>query len=483
MPMQQQMPSDSGDPMQRGGGDGMGRLPFNPMFAGYMAQGGKVRPGEYAIVGENGPEIVQTLPDGSTEVQPLNDPPVAADGGPPVQTLGGEYALQDPPMPAGQPVSPVDAGAQELLDIGNAARAGQAYQPQPQPRQPLGMAPEPMPTGVGTSSATGMMPTTDIGDQAPPPINDPNSVQGINARIRDGQNYIDKTKAGQDGGPREKSLFKRLGSGLMQGWKNWDGEGGLFGGLAHAVAGGVGSAVSPQAHQVAKLEGGQKKLFGRLGMAQNEEQFEMKQNQGAAQIANYANQSTNRNAQTIISAGKAQADIARGDRAEGFKREEFNYRQKKDKIDQDREQARLDFEAGKINQKSMDDYTGEVSKYQGKLSEFNNERQKLTLEGQSKQNQAAEAEKAANDPSLLPTERLEKQAEAKKLREEGNALVKRGNEMQPPPEPTRPSANLQSPTIGAKTVSQAELQQIANKNNMTVAQARAAAEKDGYTIR
>jgi hypothetical protein len=223
-----------------------------------LARGGRLRPGQTGIVGEEGPEFVRVNPDGTTEIVPMRDP--------------NRYGDPNAPMPAG-------------LGDGTQAPAN------PYPENEV---------GAGSDS-----------NEAPPPIQvaapAKNRLFGSGDYATLIQQNLDDIEANKKGltstggkAPRKHSLMGRLGSGLWKAYKNWDGQGGLVGLGAAVLEGGIRSASSPQAHQEIRLEDKQNKLFRNQAIARQRETFDAKQAQTTAQTQNIYADNT-----------RQQADLAR----------------------------------------------------------------------------------------------------------------------------------------------------------------------------
>jgi hypothetical protein len=131
-------------------------------------------------------------------------------------------------------------------------------------------------------------------------------------RLNNPQNSRDTSAAIQayESGSRDKelhhhSLAGRLFRGLGRGYKNWDQKDGLFG-LFNMIGEGVESAASDQHDIEAQRRNKETPLFRRLGLQQQQEAFDNKQQTEQMQAANYGNQIQNRNAQTMLDISKEQ---------------------------------------------------------------------------------------------------------------------------------------------------------------------------------
>lgn len=474
------------------------------IFKGFMASGGYLRrPGEWAVVGEDGPELVQTDGQGAM-VAPI---PTQND------------AVADDPA-----VDNNSAAAQQLLDIGNASKAGVLYRDPSRYTMPSGQTFQPETLDAGYTTVpenSGSLPQEPFDQNAPPPMAPGrygDSIPELQRQAGDIDSQIALTKQGKDGGPRERSLWKRFGKGFLDAWKNWDPKdgSGLFGGLVQAAAGGVGSAVSPQAHQVGRLQTQKNDILGRLGQRYTMQAQDNQLLQQEGQIANLQNQIVNRNAQTQINAAKVVSDA---NKAKVVQRNGKVYRQYsdgreviapdipstqvkqkladgsevwvegKDALNAEAQkayrQAQLEFESKKLNAKQLEDYQQNLVKWSNELDEHQSKVSQLILDGQAKQNQAAEYDAQANDPALLPSEKLEAKAKATQLRTEGNALVNRGNELRshPPKKPELPQGDVSAPTIGGRSVSRGDLTAFAKSKGWTMEQAEQYARNNGWTIK
>lgn len=120
-------------------------------------------------------------------------------------------------------------------------------------------------------------------------------------------------------------------------------------------------------------------------------------------------------------------------------------------ITQNLNQARMDFEAKKLNQADLDKFEQETVDWASKEAKRKQKVSKMILDGQALQNQAAQYEQQAQGLSVIDADqKTELLAKAAKAREDGNSLVKQGNELWniPTPTPKKPAANLEAPKLG-----------------------------------
>lgn len=212
------------------------------------------------------PPIDSSMP-GSAEYQQYQQnaptPPSPQPAAPPAQP--GPY-VPPPPVDASMP------GSEEYQQY-------QANAPTPTPDRPRIVEGQPVTEDAWVSS-------NDPADQ-PAGNRLMRNSDDIYKQIDANQQQIDQTGKGQDPGkPREHSFWKRLGQGIVKGYKNWDGQGGVFGLATSALGTGVGSAASPQQHQVTMLKDKQRGLMRDLGVAQNREQYQTKQAEANTRIQN-----------------------------------------------------------------------------------------------------------------------------------------------------------------------------------------------------
>lgn len=477
-------------------------------FAGFMARGGRMMPGQWAVVGEDGPEIARANPDGTTEVMPMNDPPV--------QTLGG---LQETPGPVTDPYmggpdaasNPSDPQLQQQISqlgqIGDAAKAGIMFRDPSRFTniQPSGLgAVTPEQQDAGGASSNPNAPVEQPFDpNAPAPMAPGrygDSIPEMQRQGRDLEKQIELTGKGKDGGPREKSLWRRLGKGIVNGYKNWDGQGGLMGLAVSSLGGGVSSAASPQAHQVGELKNQRGQLFRKLGTAYQMQEQDTKNLYQQSQIMDNASQINYRNSQATTAAQKQRAEA---NEAKVVQRNGKVYRQYADgrevlapeitstQVERslpdgtkgwvdfkealesaDRQmlaQAQMDMQAGRMNADSYEAYEKQMIDHAKAVNDRSQKEANLIAE-------ANEAFNLSNDATLLPSERNEHRAKYQRKMEEANNLPQ-------PPKPKLPRGDFKAPTIGAKTVSQAELQAIATRTGKKIEEVKVMAERDGYTIR
>jgi hypothetical protein len=191
-------------------------------FQGYMRRGGKLKkPGQWAIAGEDGPEIVYK-DDDETEVIPLDNLPN-------IDTLGGFYPPTDPmqwdkaryeglqPTTYGQPMPPPIVA--EIPDSPQDTRV----------RVVAGM-----PTTQNLPEDAGFYP----GAATPTTTNDP---------------YARKADLLRNGVPKEKSWLKRAALGALRGMATGS-SAGLGGAVGGAIAGAVGGGFFPKVDQAIRTQ-------------------------------------------------------------------------------------------------------------------------------------------------------------------------------------------------------------------------------------
>lgn len=221
-------PEVKAENIEIGGVDQLDFTNYQP-FGGYRAFGGPMFPGYDYIVGERGPEKVKMLPDGTARVIPVNDPPVTA--------------------------QPSRMGTVEDLSLQN-------YKPSNRP--------EPQMVDPGRVDIGGVEQLTKprMWENAPY-SKDPRLEAGPNATERERVLRDIKDLQGTEW-KRESKLWKRVGSGVLDGARAWamnGGQGGL-GGLIGTVAGGAvafGASKGAQADYQKKQE--MAKLLGKYQTA------------------------------------------------------------------------------------------------------------------------------------------------------------------------------------------------------------------------
>jgi hypothetical protein len=240
---------------------------------------------------------------------------------PAAPAIGNPNAVEPvgPPVP-NYPVDPKQWQANPMGTEMAAANAAHAYTPAVE-QGILDRVNTPLTSATGPGPGSGL-------NLPPDPVSDPfhpmpslpdyrNAPPGQDAyddrrRLNDPQNSGDTSAAIQayESGSRDKelhhhSLAGRLFRGLGRGWKNWDQKDGLFG-LFNMIGEGVESAASNQHDIEAQRRGKEAPLFRRLGLQQQQEEFDAKRGTQYAQTDNLNNQIQNRNAQTMLDISKEQ---------------------------------------------------------------------------------------------------------------------------------------------------------------------------------
>lgn len=336
-------------------------------------------------------------------------------------------------------------------------------------------------------------------------------------------NRINSGELDKELGIKKRSLASRLFRGLGRGWQNWGKEDGAFG-LFDMFGEGVQSAASPKYDIETQRQGKQRPLFRQLGQQQQQEAFNAKQATEFQQAANYVNQMNVRTAGEIRAQNKDYLDqtkvtqkvsnglyydvdaqgkwtphidpVTKKQRVEGedllvgrtlkdgtpiWTKGSKAY---SDEVAADLNQARMDFDAAKINQADLDRYEGEVTDWATKSSAWEEDKvRKPILEGEALQNEATGYDEQAAK-TTDKDKKAEWQAKAVAARSKGASLIQQGNEARGkgPKKPTRPAANLQAPQLGSQTVTMAEIEAIATKTGKTIDQVKAMMPK-GYTIK
>lgn len=338
--------------------------PNNRMFAGYMAHGGQIFPGQTAIVGENGPEVAQAQPDGSTAIQPLNQDDQQSQTG----SYNDRPESYSPNVPAAvPPVTPQEPSQADAFQA-----------------QPSYSAPAP------TQPANRLFSSSGIGDQI-------------------AQNQADQEDVRDHKGPRDKSLLSRLKSGLFNGYKNWDGSGGLVGLGVATLGGGVGAAASPQLNAQMKLQSQQNRLFKDQAIAQQREKFANDANYKDAQtdlaVARPGIMQQNADTATYKAATKAKNDV-----------EVLNFRKNSDKWKQEDRSKWLELQTKKAEARAEHDSTMEDI-YQQRQDEI--ERHNGATEKQQSTNESGRTDRLATQQKTI-LERLQNGNEQEKKRERAN---------------------------------------------------------------
>lgn len=337
--------------------------------------------------------------------------------------------------------------------------------------------------------------------------------------ISDETAAIERGDRDQQYGIKKRSLASRLFRGLGRGWMNWGKEDGAFG-LFDMFGEGVQSAASSKHDIEAQRQGKQRPLFRQLGQQQQQEAFNAKQATEFQQAANYGDQIRSRGYDDRLKGMTAQAPKAVKYNGLWFERNPLTGEQAKmidpatgkqrteltdipiatalrdgtpifttgDKaldreITQNLNQARMDFEATKINQGDLDKYEQDVTKWATDSAEHQQKVSKLILDGEALQNEATGYDEQAAK-TTDKDKKAEWQAKAVAARSKGASLITQGNEARNkgPKRPTRPAANLEAPQLGSKTVTMAEIEAIAKKTGKTIDQVKAMMPK-GYTIK
>lgn len=257
---------------------------YNPAqmypYGGAFRTGGRFKAGKRIRVGEDGPEEI--VLDQPGEV-------IANAPAPPINpTLDG--TVPKPATPAAQ--TPF---AQSVSNLGSATfgtPAGYntvAENPAAQP--PMGMFRRPEVVGV-PSTLSEMQGEA----EAPTPL----------SPVEESRNKIEALDKGMPPAnyKREGNPVSRFFKGMFRGWKNWDGQGGLLGGLVSSLADGISDAADPKNALGHAIKSERNKLFRNLNYQMAMQSHDNKQNTEIAQAANYQNQMANRNAGTMLDAQK-----------------------------------------------------------------------------------------------------------------------------------------------------------------------------------
>ncbi len=260
-------------------------------FGGFMRKGGKARPGEAYVVGENGPEILAVGPHGDANVIPLNPEDANHDAGfverpTDAVPLGGQrnnpYAPNPPatdPQPAPVTVpgnAQWDPAAKQSMESRLMRPPAEInYTPQPP-------APAPAPPQPQTAEEAITIPQTEAETSAEArPIDDaelsPDDPRQRLIRRPSDQMWEDYQKAGQTPTPKT-SLLGRIISGIAKGSRNWDGQGGILGWAFSALSGGVGSGASEDYYDKISRGDKQRRLIRDLQPQMQREAWETKEN-------------------------------------------------------------------------------------------------------------------------------------------------------------------------------------------------------------
>jgi hypothetical protein len=311
-------------------------------------------------------------------------------------------------------------------------------------------------------------------------------------------NRINSGELDKELGIKKRSLASRLFRGLGRGWMNWGKEDGAFG-LFDMFGEGVQSAASSKHDIEAQRQGKQRPLFRQLGQQQQQEAFNAKQATEFQQAANYGSQVSSRQLGDIRAANKDYLDrtkvtqkvsnglyydvdaqgkwtphidpVTRQQRVEGedllvgrtlkdgtpiWTKGSKAY---SDEVAADLNQARMDFDAAKINQADLDRYEGEVTDWATKSSAWEEDKvRKPILEGQALQIEATGYDEQAAK-TTDKDKKAEWQAKAVAARSKGASLIQQGNEARNkgPKKPTRPAANLTAPNLNVGQHSEATI--------------------------
>lgn len=322
------MPQEFGGGGASFGGGGMFRGGDNPMlmqsqwdqpqFGGFYADGGRAPAGKRIIVGEEGPEeIILDTPGTVIPTDDLHGDMTAAE-----KYRGSAPIGQGQPQPVEQAVAPVVGNPQQPSPAPSSGMmfrgrvpSRQEYKENITPPNPNAMSVDPRytrPVGGEASSGAPLSPYAAGG-----PINRPvvDAASGglstgnveqpqLSASERTQQRIsnLDDPNAPPDRELKhEGSGFKRFFKGLFRGWQNWNGEGGLLGGLAAAASSGVSAASSADRDLNQQKTSIKNKLFRERAYQMKEEDFANKQNTEQAKAANDINQIQNRNLNTQLS--------------------------------------------------------------------------------------------------------------------------------------------------------------------------------------
>lgn len=163
------------------------------------------------------------------------------------------------------------------------------------------------------------------------------------------------------------------------------------------------------------------------------------------------------------------------------------------KIAEEYRQAQMTMDADKYNATEINNYTESLDKWASDAQQAQNKITQLKADGQGKLTEADQLESQANAiqetdefGEVIPATGAAKralQAKAAELRREGASLHRQASEYKLPPKPTKPKATLSAPKLGAKTVTEAEIDAIVQKTGKTKAEVRALAKRDGYVIK
>lgn len=353
-------------------------------------------------------------------------------------------------------------------------------------------------------------------DTGEPPLKNEDPDPNVRSRQQIEQINTERDKpADIETSRRKRSFWNRLGSGLWNGYKNWNPKESGWGGGIDAIASGFEGAFDPKADAEGRKQRNIGKMWNNLSQDVQLEGIKAKQDYQTAQTkALTANAETRRiNANTAtdryeLSAGRKTPFKTNGlwfyrlpdGRQEpmldkdGVQRTELRDvpiatslndgtpifttgdKAMDREITQGLNEARMEFEAKKLNQADLDRHETEIVKWANDEAERKQKAAKLLFDGKALQQQAAEWD-AQSETAIGSEKRGELKAKAVKARSEGESLINQANKSKPLVKPRRPSADIAAPNLSVGTYSEADFVARAKAKGITGDQLKAAIAK------